>query len=77
MALTLVASTLCVTSLHAKASEIMAALSAVTKRFKELAQTTATQLAYATNANDSDHIISSIFDPLINSRAGPAMTINA
>jgi len=63
--------TLRVTSLHAKATAIMAALNAVTKRLKELALTATTQLAGSTTGNRWDTIISAVFDPLVNSRAGP------
>jgi hypothetical protein len=60
-----------VTCLHAKAVIIMAALSAVAARIKELAKTTATQLDNAIQARPWNNIISAIFDPLINARMGP------
>jgi len=63
--------TLRVTSLHAKATAIMAALNAVTKRLKELALTATTQLAGSTTGNRWDTIISAVFDLLVNSKAGP------
>jgi hypothetical protein len=63
-----------VTSLHAKADVVIAALSALTERIKSSVNAAASQLNSAKPWAD---IISAIFDPLIKARAGPIDLIGA
>ena len=65
--------TLHITSLHAKASAIMHACNAVSRRIKELAKQTATQLVNPNEKKPWHHIIAVIFQTIAQKKYGPQL----
>jgi hypothetical protein len=63
------------TSHHAKAAKIIAALTAAVSRLTAMTKATAKQLADGTLANRWTPIIQAIFEPLLKANAGPTQTI--
>lgn len=69
--------TIHLTSHHAKAPLIIAAITATVDRIKKLAQDTATQLAAGAKVYRWTHIIEAIFEPLLKAMTGPPPAIEA
>ena len=69
--------TIHLTSLHAKAEQIITALNAVTVHIATLAEASAKQLAEGLIPNRWTTIIGAIFEPLLAARAGPQQALPA